>query len=489
VGADWLPSLAWAGAEVAHDPITADPAAARRKRWLNYYGPPLRLPKIPYHQALLQPVPEGFFRDKVVFVGAGATVGLPGEIKDEFAGPHTRWTGRLHSGVEIQATAYLNLARKDWLTRLPGGWELLLLVLTGTALGCGLAGLRPAWASLAAVLFLLGLGGVAVWLFVHARVWFSWTLIAVVQLPVAWGCSVVWNSIRLYGEKKALEQSLALHLSPARVRQILRRPELLRPGAEEQEISILFSDIANFTRLTSRMPSADLFRLLNDYYEVALSCIHETDGTVVNLIGDAIFAIWNAPFTQPDQQARAFQSALLLREKLVQFEANQRSLPLHTRVGLHTGLAHVGNLGSSKRFEYTAVGDSVNLASRLEGLNKQTGTDILATRDIQRLVENHVASRSLGFFRFKGFDRIIEVHELLGPAALAPSTEPWRKTFQDGMFHFQRKAFDPAEAAFRQTLALKPEDGPSLFYLDRLREVRLTPPPDEWAGEITLKEK
>ena len=484
------PSLAWAVAQALDAPITRRPARRLALRWFNYYGPALSIPCVSYAKALApNEVSPSFFRDKVVFVGERPTAAFAGAKREEYPTPYTALKGGFSPAVEILATAFLNLYRGDWLERFHPVMEALVLVLTGLVLGYGLALFRPLPAGGVGVVAGLALsaGSVVFWLL--TRWWYGWLIVVAVQLPAAFLWSVVYNSLRTYVEKRLLEQSLALHLSPARVKQIQKQPELLKPGADKQEISILFTDIANFSRVTARMEPEDLFRLLNDYFEASLGCIHATDGTVVKLIGDAIFAIWNAPFVQPDQQERAVRAALMLRERLVRFEADQHSLPLRTRAGLHTGYAFVGNVGSSTRFDYTAIGEPVNLASRLENLNKYLGTDLLATRDIQKIVEKTVASRMVGHFRFKGIDRVVEVHELLGAVQEAESSRPWREAFADALFHFQRRAFGAAETRFQRTLELKPADGPSLFYLERIAEFQAHPPPDDWAGEIELKEK
>lgn len=493
VGADFLdlPPMAWAAAELAQAWVTRDPDRVHYPRWLNFYGPPAHLPHFSYRLALKDGgIPVGALKGKVVFVGAPPMqLGLVAERKDEFPGPITRWTGGTYSGVEVHATAFLNLLRGDWLTRLPLWAEVLLLTLTAAAAGFGLAWLRPWWATLAAVVCFVVLMVAACLMATKAHLWFAWLLVGAVQLPVAWAGSVVWHSVRLYGEKRVLEHSLSLHLSPARVKQIQHHPELLRPGAQEQEISILFTDITNFSRVTARMYPADLFALLNDYYEMALACVHETDGTVINLVGDAVFAIWNAPFVQPDQQERALQAALLMQTRLSRFRSSGDALPLPTRIGLHTAKAHVGNLGSSSRFQYTAVGNSVNLTSRLEGLNKHLGTTVLATCEFVRLVERRATTRPVGFFRLKGLDQVVEVHEVIGGPEVAEESQVWRGVFRQGLAHFRDRSFDKAEAEFRKLLELRPDDGPTQFYLESLSYYRLHPPGPDWLGEIEMTGK
>ena len=215
----------------------------------------------------------------------------------------------------------------------------------------------------------------------------------VLQIPATFVWSLAYNAVRLHLEKRLLHESLIMHLSEARVAQILADPSLIKPGAVRQDITIMFTDIANFSKMSSRMEPDDLFKLLNEYYESALSVVKQNDGTVIKLIGDSIFAIWGAPFIQPDQQYRACKAALELQASIIKLESQQRSVPLRTRIGIHTGSAYVGNVGSQKRADYTAIGENINLASRLESLNKHLGTDILVTRDLQKIIESKITSR------------------------------------------------------------------------------------------------
>jgi adenylate cyclase len=491
---DSLPTLAWSAAEVAHAPITADAKAPLLPRWINYYGPPATIPSVSFAKALSpDETPEAVFRDKVVFVGARVFTKTAGERKDEYSHPwrlvRQERTFRFLPGVEVHATQFLNLLRGDWLSRLPQSTEVWWLVLCGAAAGFGLVQLRAVPASLTALALGLGAAAGGYLSFRLLRLWFPWLILEAV-LAVAWLWAVLFNSIREYVQRRLFEQSLSRYLSPKLVRRFASRPELLKPGAEKQTLTILFSDIEGFTSLAEGMDPDDLAALMNRYFETGVShCIHQTDGTVVKFIGDAIFAIWNAPVQQPDHALRAGEAALLLSRQVVAFSKNQTTWTLRTRIGLHTGVANVGNFGSHERFDYTAFGESINLASRMEGLNKFLGTHILLTEDTQRLLGERFRTRDLGRFQLKGFERAVRVFELVGRADERDAAPAAWQAFAEGLEHFQTRAFAPAERAFLRALELAPDDGPARFYLRQLAKIRTAELPATWAGEIELQEK
>lgn len=491
---DSLPTLAWSAAEVAQAPITADAQAPSLPRWINYYGPPATIPSVSFAKALSpDETPDETFRDKVVFVGARVFTKSVGERKDEYSHP---WrlvrddrTFRFLPGVEAHATQFLNLLRGDWLSRLPQSTEAWLLVLCGAAAGFGLVQLRAVPASLTALALGVSAAAGGYLSFRLLRLWFPWLIVEAV-LAVAWLWAVLFNSVREYVQRRLFEQSLSRYLSPKLVRRFASRPDLLKPGAEKQTLTILFSDIEGFTSISEGMDPDDLAALMNRYFETGVShCIHRTDGTVVKFIGDAIFAIWNAPVQQPDHAVRAGEAALLLSRQVVTFSKNQTTWALRTRIGLHTGVANVGNFGSQERFDYTAFGENVNLASRMEGLNKFLGTNILLTEDTQRLLGDRLRTRYLGQFQLKGFERAVRVFELVGRADEPDEAPAAWQAFAEGVRHFQRRAFDQAERAFERARELAPRDGPTRFYLRKLAEIRAEGLPADWAGEIELKEK
>jgi adenylate cyclase len=235
------------------------------------------------------------------------------------------------------------------------------------------------------------------------------------------------------------------------------------------------------------MDSDHLAHLMNGYFETAVSqCIHKTDGTVVKYIGDAIFSFWNAPESQTDHALRACQAALHFRDT---DNHSVNGVKLHTRIGLHTGLANVGNFGSVERVDYTALGENVNLASRLEGLNKYLGTSCVMSGDTKSGVGEQLVTRFLGRFRLKGFERAVEVYQLVGWPAEEEATRPWREAFATGLKFYQQGDFASASKAFEQTLVLRPKDGPAEFYLARIAELGPEGISEGWSGDVELKEK
>jgi adenylate cyclase len=480
----FVPSLGLVSARIAGAKNTRKYEDPRADYWIRYHGAPGMFPAISYYLALAPDgTAPGFFKDKIVVIGARQSTGFTGQGKDEFASPYI--FGRFYPGADVQATMILNLLNDQALKTIPGSWQIFLLVLIGGGLGWALPQFRPAWSALGALLAMLAIPVLAMLLMHKFNYWFTWTVLVVIQIPLVLVWAVLFHTMRLHFEKQILAESLALHLEPARVQELLRHPELLKPHATKRVISILWTDIAAYSKISGQLDADDLVLILNKYYEHALKCVHDHEGTVVKLIGDAIFAIWNAPLDQADHQRRACQSALLLVKELVTFDEIHRGIPMRTRVGLHCGEACVGNIGSSKRFDYTAIGEAVNMASRLEGLNRHLGTTVLATRDICKNSEDVIVTRLVGYFKFKGIESITEIYEIVGLKENEAQYSALRDTFADGLSLFMRRQWDGAEEIFKKMS----EDGPAKFYLDRIKELRVIPPPYDWTGWIELKEK
>ena len=483
---DSYSSLSWEAARIAGVKIAQDPKQRFVERWLNYYGPPGTIPSVSFYRALdTNTIPFGAFSNKVVFVGSSLHTDFSGKHKDEYYTPYSK--GILSPAIDEQATQFLNLLRGDWLTRLRPATETMIIMATGILFGFGLAFFRPLVATLLAIFSVVLTTLVVFYLFQHDRIWFPWMIIVAIQIPIALLWSVVLNSIQLYVQNKLFEASLALYLSPKLVKKFSNNRELLKPGAKKEMLTILFTDIASFTSISEGMDSDDLAHHMNLYFETAVAqCIHHTDGTIVKYIGDAIFSFWNAPDLQADHQLRACEAALQFRNLPPQHMNGQL---LITRIGLHTGVANVGNFGSTARVDYTALGENINLAARMEGLNKYLGTIVLLTAETHAGAGSRFTTRFLGNFQLKGFEKSVGVYELMGALDKAADFQQLFQAFAQALKLFQQGKLTEAETAFRKVLEIEPDDGPSKFYLKQIAGLHEYPLPEDWKGEVELKEK
>lgn len=499
---DQVYPLSWVVADLMDASVTRQEGAWMAEYWINYYGPPREvIPNFSYWRLFdTNYFKPGYFKDKVVFVGASLLTGYSGQRKDSYKSPYPRkfraqGEGGTYEnaepipGVEVQATMFLNLMRGDWLTRVNNSSQFWLIIWVGFLTSLGLMIVRPVRALVLGGLVMTLIMGMGVFSAIYQNLWFAW-MIPVVQVGVGTLGSVAYNGYRLQMHRARLQQSVAMYVSPAVASEVLRSPDMMRPGARKELLSIMFTDIANFTNMSEGMDSDELAHVMNTYFEVGVNqCIHPNQGTVVKFIGDAIFSIWNAPIAQPNHRELACRSAISLRDGSMNFEFNKPGLEVLTRIGLHTGMASVGNFGSSNRVDYTALGENINLAARMEGLNKYVGTRILATGDIIKPVQEKFTTRHLGAFQLKGFAKSIDVYELIGGLDRDEETRPLRAEFANGVEAFKKRDFDAAELSFKRIMQLAPKDGPSKFYLNQINELRNHPPGENWKGEIELKEK
>jgi adenylate cyclase len=486
-GGESLSTFTWKAAEIAGAPVAKDHAQRDQRRWLNYYGPPEMIANVSYFRALDQ-VPPGFFRGKVVLIGVQPSIGYTGAGRDTFPSPFSRGNPRF-AGVELHGTIAANLIRSDWLNTAPSMVEALLLAAFGLSFGRTLVRFRPLLATAVAVTSIILIAVVSCLAAWRLHFWFPWVTVIAIQIPVALGWSILFHWVQGQLERQFLEQSLSMYLSPKLVKKFSRDKDLrlLQPGATKQKLTIIFSDIASFTSISEGMDSDELAKMMNEYFEGAVGgCIHATDGTVVKYIGDAIFAFWNAPEPQADHAVRACDAALRFREMSA---AEVRGKKLITRIGLHTGVANVGNFGSQTRVDYTAIGEDVNLASRMEGLNKYLGTTVLMTGAVKQEIGDQFITRYLGKFQLKGFERAVEVHELLGKRADGVESAALHKEFDTALRLFQQRDLVAAESAFQRIYEARPHDGSTQFYIKHIAEIRENALPENWSGEVELKEK
>lgn len=282
-------------------------------------------------------------------------------------------------------------------------------------------------------------------------------------------------------ERRFIENAFGHYVHPDVVRQIVKDPRLLELGGQKKELTVFFSDLADFTSISESMDPADLVTLLNKYLEAMTEVILDQRGTLDKYVGDAIMAFWGAPTETDSPAIRACRSALRCQKKL-----DEMKFPTHARIGLNTGPAVVGNVGSSQRFDYTAIGDNVNLASRLEGANKVYGTRILASETTYLAAREAFLFREIDRIRVKGKHKPVSIYELIAEQSQATDEQKNQAdVFAKALDLYRTKKFAEAEKLFTSLR----DDAAADVYIKRCQEYQKVPPAADWDGVTTMTHK
>jgi class 3 adenylate cyclase len=276
------------------------------------------------------------------------------------------------------------------------------------------------------------------------------------------------------------------------VDQLVRDPRSLALGGETRELTVMFADVAGFTSLSEGRAPKEIVELMNECFDALTAVIQGHGGTVDKFIGDAVMAFWNAPVAQPDHAARACRAARDLLVALTRLNVGwaRRGLPaISMRVGLATGPALVGNVGSTTKFNYTVMGDTVNLASRLEGAAKAYGTLSLLADSTVTAAAGAVAVRELDRITVKGRSEPVAVYEVVGEEAPSPERAEAHVRYAAGLDAYRARRFDEAHEHFTAALKADPDDGAARALLEQCEHYLLEPPPPEWRGEHVLHTK
>jgi adenylate cyclase len=391
--------------------------------------------------------------------------------------------------VEIQATLLANLMKQNWLVRSSPRQDTWMVVLAGLLAGVVFTRLRPVHAMVAGgscALLLVAIGTVTVH---YQRLWLPWSVVAFLQIPVA----VVWGTaahfyverffrVKLDEEQRQLRDAFAKYLSPQMLERLTAEGFQMRVGGEKVETAMMFTDLENFTNMCERVGDPErIVNTLNDYFERTTSHIFDNDGVVIKFIGDAIFAVWGAPIREPDAAIKAARAAWKLNQSDT---LTVDGVSLKTRIGVHFGEVVAGNIGSARRVDYTLIGDAVNLAARLESLNKTLGTDILISEEVRQRLGDEFLTRRVGRFKVKGRREVTVIHDLLGPASVQEEPE-WITLYHQALEAYTMKDAKEARRLFLAVGESRGEpDGPSAYFINRLNL-------GEWAdaGVVEMTEK
>ena len=459
--------------------------SADADRLVAYRGPRGSFDTRSYYQAL-EPglLPAGYFRGKVVLVGRSALTAseLQHSQADLFNAPFAALGGeRLFPGVELQATLLDNHVTGAALRPVPEGWSLALVLLA-------LAVLAPAsvrWHPGTVAGVAAGLSGAVLllswWLFAQARLWLP-PLLPLAAVVAIYGATALVAYATARRHARQVRAMFAQYVPPEVVQRLIAQPELLRLGGETREVTLLFTDLANFTTLSEQLSAEQTVEVLTGYFNAMTPLIHATGGTVDKFIGDAVMAFWGAPLPDAQHAEHAVRAAIAMQQAMVPLVAALRSrgLPsIHMRIGLHTGRVVVGNVGAEQRFSYTAIGDAVNLAARLEGANKAFGTGILVSGATAAQLPDDIALRPLDDVIVKGKSEPVRVFTPCDDAQVCQLSHA-------ALQAFHARAWDEASTHLHALLQRLPGDTTAQRLLERLQAARTLPPGAAWSPAVAL---
>lgn len=440
-------------------------------------------------------VGEDFFRDKLVLIGSGYHYEdrfrtpyydeeLPGAARSSHDGEEADRYGWMY-GVEVHANALENLLTRSYI--LPFGTARTLLLLGGVTL---LIAAMTFWRG-------VGLGATALIVVLVGTVGGAWLAFDASYLHVplvaptlagvfAFLGSTSYVSIVEGRDKRLLRGAFSKYVPAAVVDELVADPSKIKLGGEKRTISILFSDLAGFTSLSESMDPQRLVSLLNEYLDDMADIVFDEGGTLDKYIGDAIMTLYGAPAAQQDHALRACRTALRMHRRLEQLNAEWRARgvdvrDLHMRIGINTGTPVVGNIGGEKRFDYTALGDAVNLAARLEPACKSYGVATMISAAAREAAGDRLIVRELELLAVYGKTEPVPVYELIGLAGedLGDKAEVLEH-YGRGLAAYRNRDFELAREYFRAATEVDPNDGPSALYMERAQEYIVNPPPVDW---------
>ena len=463
------------------------------RRYLNLYGPPGTIPTIPYYRVLEKNssslrVPEQIdLNGKVIFIGLSEQ--LRPEEKDGFHTVFSQPTGLDISGVEIAASAFANLLEDMPVEPLSLGWQLATVIFWGVLITV---------VSFAAPTFIAASGVTGLSLlyvifihfpFKHSGVWYPIIIPVFFQAPIAFLGTVFWKYYQANKERQNIRTAFEYYLPDNIVNQLAKDMSNIGSSSRVVYGTCLLTDAHQYTALSETMDPEELSSFMNQYYGVIFKPIRRNSGIVSDVKGDSILAIWATAHPEATARNLACTAALGITRAVEQFNRLFEARQLPIRIGIHSGYFSLGNVGALDHYEYRPMGDIVNTASRMEGLNKHLGTQIIVSEEVLDQLDGFFFRR-LGKFILAGKTKPVEVCELI--SRLEEFDEKQRnfyRLFNQGLAAYQRRSWEEAIDLFNIVMQIKDSDGPSQFYLALSERHREEPPATGWDGTVYLNKK
>jgi adenylate cyclase len=450
--------------------------------YINYRGPLQTIQTISMIDLINGQVPQDVLKDRIVLLGI-TQLGHD-NARTPFAS--------IFPAVELQATAVDNILRGDFIIRTPAWLDALI------CLGLGLVisflfwqRLRLAvWLQLAgSLLALLVFLGVSHYLFAEKNMWFFWVGPISIFIFVCTVC-LAFSYLGEGLQRRRLRHAFAHYLSDDVIHKLLDEPGALSLGGERRELTALFSDIRGFTNISEHISPEELTSLLNEYFTPMTRAVLSQGGLLDKYIGDALMAIFGAPLADPQHASHALASVLEMHAelKILQSEFSAKGVAIDIGVGVNTGEMVVGNMGSKERFDYTVVGDAVNLASRLEGITKTYGVFCLVGQGTRKMAGQQFAFREIDWVQVKGKSEVVSIYELLsGPGGSLAAYQDLPQ-FDAALQAYRQGDFKTAREGFQSFLKVNPDDQVTKVFVQRLADLGDQPPAD-WNPVVTYQTK
>ncbi len=421
-------------------------------------------------------------RGAIVFIGASAA-GL-GNIHATPLSPVT-------SGAEISAQIAEQILTRSFLLRPDwgDGAEIIYIFVLGAMLIYAVLRLGAAWGAALMVVW-LGSAVVQSWYFFSATGLLLDPLYASFMIVLLYLACSTLTYVRAEAERREVRSAFGRFLSPVLVEQLARDPSRLELGGEIRELTVWISDLESYSTYSELMSPTDLVDLLNTVYTEISNTVEEHGGFVAQFVGDAVVAAFGVPLDDPDHAEHAVASAMACCRRVDELSKTMTlpgGLRLHIRIGISTGQLLVGNIGSEHRMSYSIVGDDINLASRLEGVNKVYGSNILVNESTVLQCDSALKFREVDLVRVKGRASPVRIFEPLGPPG-SQSADQDRNlaAYAETLKQFRARRFCEAAAGFE---ALAAHDPVARHFVERARELIDTPPPADWDGVNVLLTK
>ncbi len=492
------PGLAFAAVSRVEERSADGPVAHPSRFRIRFTGPAGSYPTVSFYQALAPDdyLPPNFFRDRIVLVGHAAKAAVTMQkTVDALPTPYFRASRQLMHGVEIHANIIDNLLNGRMLTVEPLYPVPFLVTLLALLTVYRMADRPLALYGLSGI-FILGFLAVSLFLFQHWNRIFDGIVPAAVIATASlwWGGVSYFHNVR---QKQRIKQAFVRYLPEDLVGEVLNNPEARALGGRKKRLTILFSDIRGFTTLSERFEQPEmLVDFLNDYLDIMTERIHQHQGIIDKYIGDAIMALFGAPLPRPNHPELACRAALAMKGALKTVDDRWRPQlaalgfdGIGIGIGLNCGEMVVGNIGSRKRFDYTVIGDAVNLAARLEGLSKVYGVVIVISDSVRELIGAGFITRELDRVRVKGKESFTVIHELMAEKSADAGLHQLIDTFHRGLTAYRQQRWDEAGTIFGELLQKHGDDGPSRLYLQRCSQLKQHPPEPDWDGVWRMTDK